>query len=142
MRLSLLLVLLLLLLVPAVLADETEPADPKAPVVREIKDVDLTPVKKQDENATTEKITNQKELKKLFTAKAAAQIAKKVDFTKDYLLAFFWAGSGGDKLSFKVEKTKDDKQALFTKTPGLTRDLRYHRKLFALKKGTTWKMSK
>jgi hypothetical protein len=129
MRRSLLVVLLL---TPAVLADKTEPADPNAPKAREITGVTLTPAGKPGFKARTEKITNQKDLEKVFAADAAKEIAKKVDFKKEYLVAFFWGGSGGDRLSFEVKKGEGGDVVVFTKKRGLTRDLRMHRKLFAI----------
>ena len=76
------------------------------------------------------KITSEDELKKAVGDDAAKGM--KVDFKKEYLLFFQWAGSGQDKLTHASE-TKDKKATVtFTYTPGRTRDLRQHFHLFAL----------
>lgn len=60
---------------------------------------------------------------------AAEAIAKKVDFTKEKLVLFWWGGSGGDKIA------ADEKTAgTFNLTRGLTRDFRMHVHLFAVPK--------
>src|SRR4029453_16910577 len=55
-------------------------------------------------------------LDKAFESKdVREEIKGKVDFKKEFLLVFSWAGSGQDKLAFAVEEGK----ALFLYTPGL-----------------------
>lgn len=85
-------------------------------------------------------IKSEDELKKAFGEEAAK--AMKVDFKKEYLALFHWAGSGQDKLSHAVE-TKDGKTTVTTTlTPGRTKDLRQHAHLFALPAGAEWKAGK
>ncbi len=66
------------------------------------------------------------------------KVKKEVDFTKEKLVLFAWAGSGGDKLSAALK----DKTVTFTHTPGLTRDLRAHAHLFAVPKDAEVKVEK
>ena len=63
--------------------------------------------------------------------KAADELAEVVDFDKEKLVVFAWAGSGQDKVT--TEGVKDE-TASFTYTRGLTRDLRQHVQLFAVPK--------
>ena len=63
---------------------------------------------------------------------AAADLKKQIDFDKQKLLVFVWSGSGQDKLAVTAA-SKDGKTALAVEhTPGRTRDLRQHVKLFAV----------
>jgi hypothetical protein len=85
-------------------------------------------------------IKSEDELKKVFGDDAAK--AMKVDFAKEYLALFQWAGSGQDKLTHAVE-TKDGKTTVTTSfMPGRTKDLRQHAHLYALPAGAEWKAGK
>ncbi|VTR90857.1 unnamed protein product [Gemmata massiliana] len=105
-------------------------------VVKEIPTKDLK-VKVPDGGKATEpaEIKSAEDLAKSPVLKDAADDVKKaVDFSKEKLLVFAWAGSGGDKVALAGE-TKDGKTALtLTYTRGLTRDLRQHVKLFVVPK--------
>lgn len=91
-------------------------------VVRELE----APKVKGEGKATEPKIiTSADDLKKVLPD---AKI--EVDFKKEKLVLFTWAGSGGDK----VAGAGDAKTVTFTLTRGLTRDLREHVKLFAVPK--------
>jgi hypothetical protein len=70
----------------------------------------------------------------------ADAIKKQVDFTKEKLALFVWAGSGGDKLAGKL--SDDAKTANFSYTRGLTRDLRSHVHLYAMPKNAELKFGK
>lgn len=81
-------------------------------------------------------IENAEGLKVLEGAKELQErIQKSADFTKEFVLVFAWAGSGGDRIAIGPS-TKE--KAVFTYTPGLTRDLRHHLKVFAVSKGAAW----
>ncbi len=106
-------------------------------VVREIptKDLKVAPVRggKPTEPATV--ATADELAKSPVVGGAADALAKQIDFTKEKLLVFAWAGSGQDKVAVTGE-TKDGKTVLTVAyTPGLTRDLRQHVKLFVVPKG-------
>lgn len=83
------------------------------------------------------------ELEKLVADKdARAEITKAVDLTKESLVVFAWGGSGGDKLTFVVEKGEKGPVVVFGLTRGLTRDLRQHVHAFAVSKDATWTLKK
>lgn len=60
------------------------------------------------------------------------EIKKQVNFEKEKLVVFVWAGSGQDKLT--GELVKRGGTALFTFKAGLTDDLRRHAHVFAVPK--------
>jgi hypothetical protein len=127
-----------LLLVPFVLADKTEPDDPKAPKARELK-IDKAPFGRGTTGTAPAKATSAKELETAVADKDVRDaIAKLVDFRKEYVVVFHWSGSGGDRVTMSA----DDKEAVFTRTFGRTRDLRTHFKVFALPKKMTYRVGK
>lgn len=69
-----------------------------------------------------------------------AQITKQVDFKKQHLLYFRWAGSGQDKINPVVKMADKGALIVFEYTPGLTRDLRQHAKLFAVSRDAKWEV--
>jgi hypothetical protein len=133
-------------------ADEKKPVDPLKPVkpadptkdeagVREIdlKDVKLAEAKGGKASEPTV-IKSEDDLKKAVGEDAAK--AMKIDFKKEYLALFQWAGSGQDKLTHAVE-TKDKKTTVTTTyTRGFTKDLKQHAHLIALPAGAEWVMAK
>ncbi len=106
------------------------------PVVKEIatKDLKVTPARggKPIEPAT---IGTAEELAKSPVVGGEADaIKKQIDFAKEKLLVFAWAGSGQDAVAVTGE-TKDGKPVVTVAfTPGRTRDLRQHVKLFVVPK--------
>ena len=124
-------------------ADEKKPDAEKraAPAVREIELKDVKVAAKEGAKwAEPTVIKTEDELKKAFGDEAAK--AMKVDFKKEYLALFQWAGSGQDKLTHAVE-TKDGKTTVTsTLKPGRTKDLRQHAHLFALPVGAEWMAGK
>jgi hypothetical protein len=86
-------------------------------------------------------ITNGEELSKAVGDEdAVAAIKKAVDFKTEQIVFFVWAGSGQDKIAVAVEDGKKGTEVKFTYTRGMTRDLRQHKKLFALPKDATFKV--
>lgn len=89
------------------------------------------------------KIASAEELAKAVPDKAAQEELKKhANFTREYLLVFTWAGSGGDKLTYTVEKGKKGPEAVFKRTRGFTKDLRRHQKVYALPKAMAYRLEK
>lgn len=87
------------------------------------------------------RITSAEELAKFIADKEwRDRITKQVDFAKEQLLFFAWAGSGLDTLSFKVEDTRTGPLVVFSYATGETDDLRSHFRLFAVAKNTTWRV--
>jgi hypothetical protein len=68
------------------------------------------------------------------------RLKKEVDFKKQKLLFFAWSGSGGDRLTYKVERGEKGPEVVFLYKRGLTRDLRHHRHLFAVPKDAAWRV--
>ena len=116
------------------MADET-----KAPAVRAI-DV------KVDGEVTNRfgspvVIANAEQLAKTIKDEAAvAAVQKTVDFEKEQVLFFAWSGSGQDKLTFAAGSDPKGPDVIFTYAPGRTRDVRVHKKLFALAKDAKFKV--
>ena len=116
-------------------ADEKKPDAPKKEETA-VREIDLKDVKvPKNEVAKWAEPTvfkSEDELTKAF-GESAKEI--KVDFKKEYLALFQWAGSGQDKLSHAVE-TKDGKTTVTsTLTPGRTKDLRQHAHMIAVPVG-------
>ncbi len=87
-------------------------------------------------NMPTE-IKTAEDLAKTFAQEeVVAAIKKEVNFDKQKLLYFTWAGSGQDKI--RGEMVKDE--AVFTYQRGFTRDLRSHYRLFAIPKNAKFKV--
>ena len=114
-------------------------ADEKKAVVREVSLKDYeTNFRERGMVTKPTKITSAEELAKALPGKDVPEkIGKQVDFAKEYLLLFRWAGSGGDKLTAAGDKT-----ATFTYRRGLTKDLRGHIHLFAVAKDAEWEFAK
>jgi hypothetical protein len=65
-------------------------------------------------------------------------MSKKVDFTRQVVLAFAWRGSGRDKLTSTIAESFPE-QIFFKFRPGRTRDLRSHIHIYALRSNVTWR---
>ena len=133
-----------LVLMPAlpILRGEEPKKDDKDAVVREIK---LEGLKRSEPGAgkpdKPDVITSEEELTRAFPENELRdRIAKEVDFKKQQLVFFAWAGSGRDKLEFGVYKGKKATEVTFTYERGLTRDLRRHYHLFAIPRDATWRV--
>jgi len=88
-------------------------------------------------------ITNAEQLAKAVPDKEwQDKIGKQVDFAKQQLLFFSWSGSGGDKLSFKVENEKTESVVVFNYTGGTRDDERKHFHLYAIAKNATWRVER
>ena len=70
---------------------------------------------------------------------AVAAVKKAVDFEKEQVVYFAWSGSGQDKITFESAGGAAPTVTV-TYTPGRTRDVRPHAKLFALPKDATYKV--
>ena len=66
---------------------------------------------------------------------AAGEIAKQIDFEKQSLLVFAWAGSGQDKITASIGADSDKKSIVYVEyIRGKTFDLREHVRLFVVPK--------
>src|SRR5262249_14102530 len=125
------------LALPVASAEEPNKQD-KGAVVREIDLQGFARAKTKGVATKTTRITNAEELAKAFPdtdEQWLARIAKRVDFEKDELLFFAWTGSGTDRLSYKVEETKNGPVVVFSYKQGLGDDIpRARFRLYAIAK--------
>jgi hypothetical protein len=116
--------------------------EPKKDAKDVVKEIELKGLNKSTERGSVDKptvIATPEALAKAFPdEELQARIKKEVDFGKQQLLFFSWAGSGGDKLDYSVEETKKGPAVTFQFQAGRTRDLRFHSRLFALPAGAAW----
>ena len=82
-------------------------------------------------------LKSEKEAAEHFDADELAKLTKQVDFAKQFVLLFAWRGSGQDKLDAAVAESYPE-QIFFSHTPGRTRDLREHVRVFALRSNVRW----
>lgn len=82
-------------------------------------------------------LTSEKDAAEHFEKDDLAKLTKQVDFTRQVVLVFAWRGSGGDKLSFGVAESNPE-QVHFSLKRGLTRDLRPHVQIYALRSNVKW----
>src|SRR5436190_9043201 len=125
----------------AVLAFADEPKGDKGPAPREIKVAkgNFPPARTGFDKPKV--IATAAELAKAVPDKETREaIAKDVDLKKESLLLFRWSGSGKDEVSFRTAKIEDGEEVVFAYTPGRTRDLRTHTRLYAIPKALTYRM--
>jgi hypothetical protein len=133
-------VLLLLAVALLARAADPEPYDPKAMRVRE---VTLPALGLPKAAAFPLKVTGSTDLAKVSSSKATQEELKKnTNFAKEYLLIFSWAGSGGDRLSYRTEKGDKGPVVVFTLTRGRTKDLHRHQMAYAVPKAMTYRFGK
>lgn len=78
-----------------------------------------------------------KDAEALLDEASLAKLKESVNFEKQIVLIFAWKGSGQDKLRFDVGESVPE-QITFNHKRGLTRDLRPHFFVFALRNDVTW----
>jgi hypothetical protein len=131
MRILLLMAAVCLLVTPAWTADEKKDA---------VRELTLKGVK-GSEKGTIDKptvIASADDLAKAMLGDdATATIKKEVNFDKEQVLLFAWAGSGGDKLTALAGKD----EVTFQYAPGRTKDLRQHFHAFVIPKNMKWKVA-
>ena len=118
-------------------ADDKKDKEKDKPAVKEIatKDLKLAPPKMGRATEPTT-VKTAEELKKNPVVGAAAEtITKQIDFEKQSLLVFAWAGSGRDTITASIGADSDKKPIVYVEyIRGKTRDLRQHVRLFAVPK--------
>ncbi len=87
-------------------------------------------------------IVKRKELKAIFgKGKDMMLLRKRVDFEKQKMLLFRWNGSGKDSLTVRpAGKDQAKPKLFFDYAPGLTRDARFHAKMFLMPKDAQWEV--
>ncbi len=120
-----------------VFAEERKPANPPA------RDIAITAPEQGFPRTRPQQptvIRNKEELAKAFADQTTQEaILKEVDFTKEQLLFFAWAGSGQDRIAVDAEKSAEG-EVVFRYRAGRTRDLRAHFRLFAMASEGKWKV--
>jgi hypothetical protein len=71
-----------------------------------------------------------------------AAIKKQVDFAKEKLVIFVWAGSGGDRLMPDMKINDGKASIVFRYKMGFTDDFRQHAAIFAIPKDATVEVKK
>jgi RNA polymerase sigma factor (sigma-70 family) len=88
------------------------------------------------------KILNAKQLAKAFPDKSwREKIQKQVDFAKEQLLFFAWAGAIGDKLTFSTEEGKNGPVVVYWYSPSPDLGLAFHFHLYAVAKEASWRIN-
>lgn len=82
------------------------------------------------------------ELEKAFGKEKAGELLKRIDFDKQQLVIFRWAGSGQDELFANLEGEDDAEQLVFGYRGGMTRDLRQHARYYVVGQDQDWKIQK
>lgn len=82
-------------------------------------------------------IKDEKTAKKYFADDQLKKLLEQVDFAEQHVLLFAWAGSGRDKLTFDVAESYPE-QIQFKLARGMTRDLRQHVRVFAIRSNVKW----
>ena len=120
------------------LAADPKP-DPKEAAVRALDVKVSSPAKGRPTEPTA--ITSAEELAKAIPDEAAvAAVKKAVDFEREKVVYFAWSGSGQDKVTFATSAGAKGPEVTFTYSPGRSRDVRPHVKLFALSKDAAHKV--
>jgi hypothetical protein len=86
-------------------------------------------------------ITTMAELEKTFGDKAK-ELSRHLDFEKQKMVIFRWAGSGQDELFVSLEGEDDGEQLVFGYRGGMTRDLRQHARYYIVDKASDWSVTK
>jgi hypothetical protein len=71
------------------------------------------------------------------TSARRAEIARQIDFSREYVLYFHWVGAGDDALTFTTETGP---LVVFTFTPGKFKNKVRHERVFALPKVARWRL--
>ena len=119
-------------------------ADKPVPLTAlDLKDIPTVQPKQGDVTKPTE-IKTAEDLAKspLFGEGSSDKLKKHVDFTKEKVVVFAWSGSGQDSVAGATATEDKKTTAQFTYTPGKTRDLRQHFKVFVVPKDAEVKAEK
>ena len=120
-------------------------AEEKNPAFQELKGLGIPAVKPGFSKVEKPlEILKRKDLKAILgKGKAMMELRKRVDFEKQKVLLFRWNGSGKDTLTARtVAQPGVPAKIIFNYTPGLTRDIRFHAKVFALDTKIGWEVTR
>lgn len=129
---------ILIALLPIVTLAAATATAPAIPPIKELSGlVTNASVFKASGSAKPIVFKSEKDAADYFTADELAKLGKLVDFKSQIVLLFAWQGSGQDKLNYTVAESIPE-QITFTCTPGMTRDLRPHTQIYALRADVVW----
>jgi hypothetical protein len=86
-------------------------------------------------------VKSRKEAARYFDRKALEQLDKQVDFTKQFLLIFCWRGRPDDMLDCLVAESFPE-QIFFSLKSGTSGQSRIQSRVYALRLGVIWRISK
>jgi hypothetical protein len=114
---------------------------PGVPVIEEVTGFRMTTIRRQGFGRNRpQTFENAKDLVNAMGEEAAKKIVAAVDFEEQFLVFFQWSGSGRDKLSFRIAQTEEGTRVVFKYTPGRTKDLRPHARLYVIRRGVAWEV--
>jgi hypothetical protein len=114
---------------------------PKKDTVEELDATGIARVLERGDVNKPTAITSAEELARAIPAKEVqTRLQKTVDFTKQQILFFAWSGSGGDKLTYRLDKGATGPVVIFEYQRGLQKNLVAHVRLFAIPRNATWKV--
>ncbi len=82
-------------------------------------------------------IRSLEEAKAVFSEGGLASLRDQMNFDQQYLVVMAWRGSGQDRMELQIAESFPE-QVTFVFSPGRTRDLRSHVKVYALRNKVTW----
>ena len=82
-------------------------------------------------------ISTQEDVEKVFAKEGVAALMKQVNLEEQVVVLFAWRGSGHDRMEAQIAESFPE-QVTFLYSPGLTRDLRSHVQVYALRKNVKW----
>ena len=82
-------------------------------------------------------VQSSQEAEPYFERRELARLLEQVDFKKQFVLVYAWRGSGQDRLEYDVAESYPE-QIVFRYTPGRTRDLRPHSRVYVLRSNVRW----
>jgi hypothetical protein len=122
-------------------AEDRAKEENKGAVVTELDATGVPRVLERGDVSKPTVIASADELVKAIPGKEVqTRLNKAVDFSKQQILFFAWSGSGGDKLTYTVEKGEKGPVVIFQYQRGLQKNLAPHVHLFAMTKDATWKV--
>lgn len=86
-------------------------------------------------------ISTREGLEKAFTKAGVTAVTKQVSLEGQTVVVFAWKGSGRDRIETQIAESFPE-QVTFVYSRGLTRDLRSHVKVYALRNNVKWTVQK
>jgi hypothetical protein len=84
-------------------------------------------------------LKSEKEAREILSSDSVEYLVGKVDYDRQLLVVFAWAGSGMDKVTYEVAESFPE-QVKFELVRGRTRDYVHHVQPFIVRKNVRWRM--